>query len=131
MFSDFIFNHIGYAVKDIDKTAEFYRNAGYSITETVLEESQHVYSAFLYKEGAPTIELVSPTSEDSPIMDILKRNGVMPYHMSYNVESIQDAINGLRKSKFLIINGPIEREKDIFAFLYNKNVGLIEIVQYK
>ena len=131
MLNNFKFNHIGYVVKDIDKTAQFYIEAGYIKAPTKFESSQNVYTAFLSKTGMPTIELVSPSCEESPVMSILKKNGVTPYHISYIVEDIEKVIARLKSMKFILIEKPIEHDNDIFAFLYNKHVGLIELEQIK
>ena len=63
MLQNLSFHHIGYAVKDIDATAQFYLNAGWSKSDTTLDPIQNTYIAFLHKEGNPTIELVAPVDE--------------------------------------------------------------------
>lgn len=54
------FDHIGYAVRDIKKTASYYINAGWTLSEIFDEEVQRTKIAFLRKSGFPDIELVSP-----------------------------------------------------------------------
>ena len=53
-------NHIGYAVKDIQKSASVYIEGGWSLSPIFNEEVQGTRIAFLTKEGFPTIELVAP-----------------------------------------------------------------------
>lgn len=56
-------DHIGYAVKDIEKSAALYVAAGWTISEIFNEDVQHVKIAFLKKPGMTKIELVAPLNE--------------------------------------------------------------------
>lgn len=47
MLPDFKFHHIGIAVFDIDDTAQYYIDAGYQKTETVIDTIQNVKICFL------------------------------------------------------------------------------------
>ena len=66
--------HIGIAVKSLDETIPYYEKLlgqkCYSIEEVV---DQKVKTAF-FKVGATKIELLEPTSEDSPISKFLEKN---------------------------------------------------------
>ena len=55
MLPDFKFHHIGIAVFDIDDTAQYYIDAGYQKTETVIDAIQNVKICFLTKEGMPLL----------------------------------------------------------------------------
>lgn len=55
MLPDFKFHHIGIAVFDIDDTAQYYIDAGYQKTETVIDTIQNVKICFLTKEGMPML----------------------------------------------------------------------------
>ena len=55
MLPDFKFHHIGIAVFDIDDTAQYYIDAGYQKTETVIDTIQNVKICFLTKEGMPLL----------------------------------------------------------------------------
>ena len=68
-------DHIGYAVRDIEKTAAYYVAAGWTLSEIFNEEVQHTKIAFLTKPGMTTIELVSPLEGPSPVDNILQNNG--------------------------------------------------------
>lgn len=81
MLQNLSFHHIGYAVKDIDATAQFYLKTGWTKSDTILDPIQNTYIAFLYRTGFPTIELVAPVDEQAPICNILKKSGVGTYHV--------------------------------------------------
>ena len=80
------------------------------------------------------MELIAPVDETSPVSKVLQRNGVSTYHICYSVESISDAITELRKQKYILISKPAGAtafEGHPVVFLYNKEVGLIELVELK
>lgn len=132
MLPYFRFHHIGVAVFDIDSTAKCYLEAGYSKTDTVYDPHQNVYICFLTKNGMPTIELLAPKDETSPVSKTLEKNGVTPYHLCYEVDDINKAIADLRKLKYIPLIKPIEAcaiESRKVCFLFNKQVGLIELVE--
>jgi methylmalonyl-CoA/ethylmalonyl-CoA epimerase len=80
----------------------------------------------------PRIELLEPGSNKSPVCKTLEKSGVSPYHICYVVKNMDDAIKELKKKKYILVSHPIEaiafKNKRI-CFLYNKAVGLIELVE--
>lgn len=134
MLSYSTFHHIGVAVFELKITIPYYENAGYSISEIILEPVQRVKVAYAKKEGTLTIELLEPLDTSSPICSILKSKGCGPYHICYAVPNIQIAISDLKKDKFLPLARPVPGHglnDALTVFLYNKNVGLIQLVEIK
>lgn len=127
------FHHIGIACNSIDKTREFYLQMGYQAADVVDDPVQHVRVCFLENgDKAPRIELLEPLDGQSPIARTLASVGVAPYHTCYEVEDIELAVAALRKQRFLLVNGPVPAcamGNRRIAFLYNKNIGLIEVVE--
>lgn len=125
-------NHIGYAVKDIQQTAKQYVEAGWELSEVFEERVQNTKIAFLKKEGFVTIELVAPLNDSkSPIDNILQNNGVAPYHICYNVQDIDKAVEDLYEEGFKPLFMPIPSnamDNHNICYLYHVSVGLIEIV---
>ena len=126
------FHHIGVAVKDIDKTASVYVAGGYKQSDTTFDPVQNVNICWLTKEGMPTVELLAPVDDSSPVCKTLEKNGVTPYHTCYTVDNIETAMDALRKMKYVAVSKPevapaISNSK--VAFMYNRNVGLIELVE--
>lgn len=131
MLNSFRFHHIGYAVNSIETTAEYYQNAGWLLSSIQIDEIQNAKIAFLSKAEMPLIELIAPVNEKSPIVKTLEKSGVSTYHVCYEVDDIDVAVADLRKQKYLPLFKPVEAialNKKI-CYLYNKNVGLIEIVE--
>lgn len=132
MLSDFEFHHIGLAVKDIDITAKLYINAGYNKSDTIYDPIQNVNICFLHKQGMPDLELLAPKDETSPVQKTLEKNGVSPYHFCYKVDNFDIAIAKLREQRYILVKKPenavaINNKK--VCFLYNKDVGLIELLE--
>jgi methylmalonyl-CoA/ethylmalonyl-CoA epimerase len=133
MLSDFQFHHIGIAVHGIKTTAQYYLDAGYAMSDTVYDPIQNVSIAFLERNGMPRIELVEYTpSHNSPVSNIIEKMGVSPYHICYEVDNIEPAVKELKNKKYLPLASPVSavamNNKKI-CFLYNKDVGLIELVE--
>lgn len=129
-------NHIGYAVRDINKTAQLYVNAGWTLSKIYDEEIQRTRIAFLYKEGFPTIELVSPLKEgeSSPVDNFLQKIGNTTYHICYDVDDIEQAVEDLFDEGFKPLFMPVESvamDGHQICYLYHVDVGLIELVSTK
>ena len=126
------FHHIGMAVKNINATAAIYENGGYRMSEIVFDPIQNVNICWLTKEEAPIIELLAPVDEKSPVNNILTKVGVSPYHCCYVVENIDEALAQLRKMKYVMVSRPAAAVAfcdSMVCFLFNKNIGLIELVE--
>jgi methylmalonyl-CoA/ethylmalonyl-CoA epimerase len=120
------------AVKTIDETASVFVAGGYQKSRTVFDPAQSVNICWLTKEGMPTMELLEPIDEQSPVNNILKKNGVTLYHTCYMVDDLDQAVTELRKMKYGIVKSPVEAPaigNCRVAFLFNRNIGLIELVE--
>jgi len=132
MLSEFRFHHIGYAVHEISATAAYYINAGWQLSDEITDVHQHSKISFLTREGFPLIELVAPVDKKSPVVEILKKNGVAAYHVCYEVDDIEEAISKLRKLHYLPLFKPVEAialNNRKICYLYHNKTGLIEIVE--
>ena len=132
MLKSMIFHHIGVAVKDINATASVYEQGGYKRSSSVFDPIQNVNICWLTKDGAPTVELLAPVDEKSPVNKTLEKVGVSPYHCCYIVDNVEEAASELRKQKYIMVSKPAEAEAfcgSRVCFLFNKNMGLIELVE--
>ena len=134
MLENATFHHIGTAVASIDKVKPFYQSMGYTVSDTVIEPVQKVYVAYARKKGFPTVEMLEPLDETSPVQGILKKNGNTPYHMCYAVDNLSDAIAEMRKEGFRPLSKPVPGhglDDALMVFLYNINYGLIQVMENK
>ncbi|MGI5090957.1 VOC family protein [Treponema socranskii] len=128
------FHHIGIACYDIEKSSQFYLAQGYKKTETVYDPIQNVNICFCENLTGTGIcvELISPKDDTSPVNKNLHKNGVSPYHICYETENLEKSILELKKQKFLVVTRPapaVAFGGRRVCFLFNKAVGLIELVE--
>lgn len=126
------FHHIAIATKDITASCKKYGELGFVATEVVYDSIQKVNICFLKKQDHPLIELVEPGDGNSPVNSVLEKNGTSIYHLCYEVDDIDETIAILRAQKFLLLGKPVPAaaiDERRICFLYNKNVGLIELVE--
>ena len=78
--------HLGIAVKSLDEAIPYYENIlgmkCYSIEEVA---DQKVKTAFL-KVGPTKLELLEPTSDESPIAKFIEKRGEGIHHLAFAVE---------------------------------------------
>ena len=88
-------NHIGIAVQSLDAAIPFYRD-NLCMAFTGIEEvpDQKVRVAML-AVGESKIELLEPTSSESPVAKFLEKNGSGIHHIAYEVADIEAAISKL------------------------------------
>ena len=85
-------NHIGIAVQSLDATIPFYRdNLGMAFAGIEEVPEQKVRVAML-AVGESKIELLEPTSAESPVAKFIEKNGAGIHHIAYEVADIEAAI---------------------------------------
>ena len=85
-------NHIGIAVQSLDATIPFYRdNLGMAFAGIEEVAEQKVRVAML-SVGESKIELLEPTSAESPVAKFIEKNGAGIHHIAYEVADIEAAI---------------------------------------
>jgi methylmalonyl-CoA/ethylmalonyl-CoA epimerase len=125
--------HIGIAVKDINKSnelfAKLFGESHYKI-ETV--ESEGVNTSF-FKVGDNKIELLEGTNPDSPITKFIEKRGEGIHHIAFDVDDIESEIERLEKEGFIVLNKTPKKGADnkLVAFLHPKSTNgvLIELCQ--
>ena len=125
-------HHIGYLVKNIDKTLSLYQQLGFElVTEKKYDEIRKSYLCFLKVKGE-CIELIEPTRE-SELCPLMKKYVNTPYHICYKVDNLQAAISKLKEIGFLIFKdiekAPVISSHAEVAFLMHSRIGIIELVQ--
>jgi methylmalonyl-CoA/ethylmalonyl-CoA epimerase len=97
-------NHIGVAVTCIEEALPYYRDQlgmNYEGEEVVAE--QKVKVAFL-QIGESRIELLEPTSDESPVAGFLKKNGPGVHHIAYEVDDLEGALQKLEAQGVRLID---------------------------
>lgn len=102
-------NHVGLAVPDVEaflqKTKPLYGELARG--PTVVNERQKVREVFL-TDGATTVELLQPLSDDSPLRSFLQRNPAGgPIHLALEVVDLDAAIAGVTAAGGRLLVGPV------------------------
>ncbi|BCA81118.1 methylmalonyl-CoA epimerase [Desulfuromonas sp. AOP6] len=118
-------NHIGIAVHSLESALPLYRDVmgmAFEGTEEVAEQKVRV--AFL-AVGESRIELLEPTSPDSPVAKFLEKNGEGVHHIAYQVDDLEAALADMAaKGVRLIDEKPRRGAHDTrIAFLHPKATG--------
>ena len=126
-------NHLGIATKGIDEALKFWSEAlGLDNVHTEVVEDQKVRVAML-PIGESRIELLEPTSDDSPISKFLEKRGPGIHHIAVEVDDIEAALAKLKSQGMRLIDEQprIGAEGCLVAFVHPAATGgvLLELVQ--
>jgi methylmalonyl-CoA/ethylmalonyl-CoA epimerase len=126
-------NHLGIATKSIEDALNFWQDSlGLENIHTETVEDQKVRVAML-PLGESRIELLEPTSEDSPICKFLENRGPGIHHIAVEVENIEASLNALKEKGMRLIDEKPRTgaEGCLVAFIHpsSTNGVLLELVQ--
>jgi len=130
----FMFHHVGVAVRNIQEAIANYQNLfDYKLISGPFDDPiQNVSVCFLSRgEGDTTIELVAPLGPNSPIDRTLKKGGGT-YHVCYQVQDMNAAMEHLTERGSLLLSGPVPAvafELREIAWLMTETELLVELVQ--
>lgn len=116
-------DHLGIAVSNLDESVEYYEKAlGLHCHGREEVASQKVKTAF-FEAGDVHIELLEPTSEDSPIAKFLEKNGEGIHHIAFAVDNIEGQLKKASDAGVRLIHEvPFEGAADkLVAFLHPKS----------
>ncbi|MDD2540094.1 MAG: methylmalonyl-CoA epimerase [Desulfuromonadaceae bacterium] len=85
-------NHIGIAVKSLDDAIPFYRDNLGMVFKGIDEVAEQKVRVAMLQVGESKIELLEPTSDDSPVATFIEKNGAGIHHLAYEVVDIEAAI---------------------------------------
>lgn len=126
-------NHLGIATKGIDEALKFWSDAlGLENVHTETVEDQKVRVAML-PIGESRVELLEPTSDDSPISKFLEKRGGGIHHIAVEVDDIEASLSQLKEKGMRLIDEQprIGAEGCLVAFVHpgSANGVLLELVQ--
>ena len=127
-------DHIGVAVADMDAGLGKWRDLlGLDLRVIETLPVMGVRIAFLEQREGPTIELVSPLGEDSPVRRFIDKRGEGIHHLCFQVDDIGKSITELRSRgvEFVDEEPRAGGEGALTAFILPKNFNgvLIELKQ--
>ena len=95
-------DHIGIAVRSLE-AAKIYEDLGLSVQHVESVETQKVKTAFL-SVGDSNLELLEPTSPDSPIAKFIEKRGEGIHHICLRVDDIEAHLERLKAAGYRLIN---------------------------
>jgi methylmalonyl-CoA/ethylmalonyl-CoA epimerase len=127
--------HIGIAVKDMEKAKEVYENLLDEEAYKVENVDSEAVDTVFFKTGDTKIELLSATREDSPIAKFITKKGEGMHHIAFDVDDIDAEIERLKEKGYQLLNEEPKSGADnkLIAFLHPKssNGVLVELCQDK
>ena len=128
-------DHIGIATGGIAEVANFYREAlGLKIEEIEEVAEQKVRVAML-PIGESRIELLEPTTDDSPISKFLAKRGPGIHHVAIQVENIRESLRKMKEEGARLIDEEPRTGAGgcLVAFVHPSSTGgvLVELVEHQ
>lgn len=125
--------HIGYAVKNIEKSMSVFQKMGYVFGEVIDDTDRNIKIAFGVMDGYK-IELVAPLEKDkpSPVDAYVQKSGNTPYHICYESEDFEADVKQLEEQRFKIVIPPAPAcafGGRRVVFMNQLSMGLLEIVE--
>jgi len=126
-------NHIGIAVSSLENHIPFYRDIlGLTALGTEEVPEQKVKVA-MFQVGEVKIELLEPTSGESPVAKFIEKKGEGIHHIAYETDGIIKEIEGFQGKEIRMIDAPPRdgAHGTKIAFIHPKSSGkvLTEICQ--
>jgi methylmalonyl-CoA/ethylmalonyl-CoA epimerase len=125
-------DHLGIAVASIDAARVFYEALGLSIAHEETVEHEQVKTAMIPTENS-RIELLEPTSEDSPVGRFLKKRGEGLHHIAIHVDDIAATLQSLKAKGIRLISEQVQTGAGghLYFFIHPSSAGgvLLEVCQ--
>lgn len=125
-------DHIGIAVPSIDQARALYEALGLRVVHEETVEAEQVRIAMI-PAGDSRIELLEPTSPDSPVGRFLAKRGSGLHHVAVHVDDISAALETLKARGARLISDEIQigAGGHLYFFVHPSSAGgvLLEICQ--
>lgn len=126
-------NHIGIAVSSLDAQIPFYRDILGLESLGIEEVTDQKVKVAMFAVGEVKIELLEPTSSESPIAKFLEKKGDGIHHIAYETDGIVREIKHMEDSEIQMLDKTARdgAHGTKIAFLHPKSSGrvLTEICQ--
>ena len=125
-------DHLGIAVKSLAEAKKFYERLGLTpMAEETVEAEQVRLS--MVPVGESRIELLEPTSEDSPIGKFLAKRGEGLHHIALHVDDLSATVERLKAEGTRLVSDEIKigAGGHLYVFVHPSSAGgvLLELVE--
>jgi len=125
-------DHLGIAVKSLAEVKKFYEKLGLEIMPEETVEAEKVCVAMV-PVGESRIELLEPTSPDSPIAKFLEKRGPGLHHVALHVTNLAERVEELKAAGTRLINEEVKigAGGHRYVFVHPASTGgvLLELVE--
>jgi methylmalonyl-CoA/ethylmalonyl-CoA epimerase len=127
------FHHIGVAVKSFAAAVRFYKKLGYTCSGPITDKLQNVKIIMCVSRIFPSIELIKPLNDHSPVSNYLKQGEAVFYHLGFEVKNLDKTIKAIEKHcRIFCVNEQkpallFKRRK--ISFYYIPKIGLFEFIE--
>ena len=128
----FTIDHLGIAVKSLTAAKAIYEKLGLTVSaeETVAAEQVKLV---MVPAGESRLELLEPTSEDSPIAKFIAKRGEGLHHVCLRVPNLAAAVERLKKDGVRLVSEQIKvgAGGHRYVFVHPASAGgvLLELVE--
>lgn len=132
--NDFPFHHIGFAVRSFEDSCPAFEALGAKFFREVSDVERNLDFQFA-RIGGVLIELISPHDPTLPcaVTNMIEKQSCTPYHISLKTHDLDAELKELRDKGFRqigkIITSDIYGYEAMGVFLFNKGMGIVELVQ--
>jgi len=127
-------HHIGYLVSDMSKAIQNFEKMGGVLTQGIIfDKNRSIDIAFMQMDSY-LLELVYLHEGSEAVGKALKRLKNAPYHLCFECDDIDEAIQNFVNSGCILVQEPenaVAINNQRVAFLYSSEIGLFEIVEIK
>jgi methylmalonyl-CoA epimerase len=128
----FTIDHLGIAVKSLAQAKKFYEQLGLKVMDEEVVDQEKVRLAMV-PVGESRIELLEPTSDDSPIAKFLAKRGEGLHHVSLQVDDLAGTVERLKQNGVRLVSDEIKvgAGGHLYVFVHPSSAGgvLIELTQ--
>ncbi|MEQ2526098.1 methylmalonyl-CoA epimerase [Bacillaceae bacterium CLA-AA-H227] len=120
-------DHIGIAVRSLEEALPFYTEVlGLEVQAIEEVDSEKVKVAFI-KVGETKLELLEPSSPDSPIAQAIEKRGEGIHHVALGVDSIEERIKEMQEKGIQMLQDKAKTGAGgaLVAFMHPKSTGRV------
>jgi methylmalonyl-CoA/ethylmalonyl-CoA epimerase len=125
-------DHLGIAVKSLAEARKFYQKLGLQVMPEETVETEKVRLAMV-PVGESRLELLEPTSPDSPIGKFLAKRGEGLHHVALHVDDLAGTVERLKASGTRLLSDDIKigAGGHLYVFVHPSSAGgvLLELVE--
>ncbi|MBD3289218.1 methylmalonyl-CoA epimerase [candidate division KSB1 bacterium] len=97
-------DHIGIAVRDLEQQVKLYSEVFGLKCEGTEEVPDQKVNVAMFPVGEVRIELLQPTTDDSPVAKFLEKNGEGVHHIAYLVEDLESNLKSIEEKEVRLID---------------------------